>query len=511
VLVLSSGCRLLAGSVPCEADSNCPEGDVCDRQLCVAPGAIQPPGVPPRDDAGELAVDGGAPATDGGAGVEDAGAQGDAGQTATDAGSQPDDAGDTGPGADAGTADAGAPPPGATPPDVGTPKPPRCGSVALMSDDFDDGTRARHWSWSWNDNDAPMTETSGAAQQSFAVSLAGNNYSGYYSSLATTLRDSAIRIEVAQFPEMSAPLDFWFGLSLDNNYNELYFDAYQGGTLEMEAWVDGVQGTATVPLDQVAMRWWQLRESGGTLFFETSPDGQSWTTQHQIATPWFIDGAWLHFGGGTWDSHASPGTLRLDNLSSPEDSPGFCPAASEADDFADGIIEPGWRIDNDQGCNLDESGGHLSLTREGDAAFECGLYRMSAMSLVGSSISVHVVEKPGAPSVALTGLAAWSDWAWLEFAFVGDRLEAGVWYSGGPAWTPWLDMDAGAYEWLGTRERSGRLSLLASVDGVTWDELLQVDTPPFLDAVYPGLIFDDGNARTGATGERVVFDDWNRR
>ncbi len=35
-------------------------------------------------------------------------------------------------------------------------------------------------------------------------------------------------------------------------------------------------------------RWWKIRESGGTVYFETSPDGLTWTTQRSISTPAWV-------------------------------------------------------------------------------------------------------------------------------------------------------------------------------------------------------------------------------
>ena len=42
-----------------------------------------------------------------------------------------------------------------------------------------------------------------------------------------------------------------------------------------------------VPLDPDAHRWLRIREGGGTVFFETSSDGQAWATFLGAPTPSF--------------------------------------------------------------------------------------------------------------------------------------------------------------------------------------------------------------------------------
>jgi len=46
--------------------------------------------------------------------------------------------------------------------------------------------------------------------------------------------------------------------------------------------------------------WWQIREEGGTLFFEVSSDGQGWQTVQSKSTPAYYDDVNIDLGSGTY-------------------------------------------------------------------------------------------------------------------------------------------------------------------------------------------------------------------
>ena len=55
------------------------------------------------------------------------------------------------------------------------------------------------------------------------------------------------------------------------------------------------------PYDPSADLWWRLRESGGTLFFETSPDGKQWNVRSQGPDPIPLDDVTIDIGAGTYN------------------------------------------------------------------------------------------------------------------------------------------------------------------------------------------------------------------
>ena len=46
---------------------------------------------------------------------------------------------------------------------------------------------------------------------------------------------------------------------------------------------------ATIPYDEVAMRWWRLRNQAGFTYLDTSPDGAQWTEQHGVSDSELFD------------------------------------------------------------------------------------------------------------------------------------------------------------------------------------------------------------------------------
>jgi hypothetical protein len=65
------------------------------------------------------------------------------------------------------------------------------------------------------------------------------------------------------------------------------------------------------PLDLTNGGWWRLRETGGTLHFDTAPDGIAWEQRAEIPTPFSLDDAQISLGAGTYKAVAGPGRARF--------------------------------------------------------------------------------------------------------------------------------------------------------------------------------------------------------
>ncbi|MFE5853208.1 hypothetical protein ACFQ61_08300 [Streptomyces sp. NPDC056500] len=64
------------------------------------------------------------------------------------------------------------------------------------------------------------------------------------------------------------------------------------GMLTFENCIDYVDASpTTLAFDPAAHRWWRFRETGGTVYWETSPDAASWTVRRSMAVT-----QWLRFG-----------------------------------------------------------------------------------------------------------------------------------------------------------------------------------------------------------------------
>jgi hypothetical protein len=63
--------------------------------------------------------------------------------------------------------------------------------------------------------------------------------------------------------------------------------------------------------DPIAHRWWKLRHDGQLLFFETSPDGETWSVRASAESPISLDSVIIQLGAGTYLSIPDPGVARF--------------------------------------------------------------------------------------------------------------------------------------------------------------------------------------------------------
>jgi hypothetical protein len=75
------------------------------------------------------------------------------------------------------------------------------------------------------------------------------------------------------------------------------------------------------PYDPVADVWWRLRESQGTLYFETSPDGLAWVVRGSGASPIPLDALQIRFGAGTYQLVGAPGEAHFACYNAPAPCP----------------------------------------------------------------------------------------------------------------------------------------------------------------------------------------------
>jgi len=103
--------------------------------------------------------------------------------------------------------------------------------------------------------------------------------------------DGSAAIEVASVETADPSCSFLFALqSFDSSYSAYIWES--DGTLHLVHYEEGGADHGTdVAYDAGDHRWWRIREADCTVYLETSPDGESWTThESQLFPP------------GTWNS-----------------------------------------------------------------------------------------------------------------------------------------------------------------------------------------------------------------
>lgn len=100
-----------------------------------------------------------------------------------------------------------------------------------------------------------------------------------------------------------------------NNYVTIFYEA---GTLFFSKVVAGSQTNInSVSYSATTHAWWQLRERGGTTYWETSSDGVSWTTQAAQANPITLTSVDILIGGICFGADTSPSNFTFRSLNYP--------------------------------------------------------------------------------------------------------------------------------------------------------------------------------------------------
>lgn len=88
------------------------------------------------------------------------------------------------------------------------------------------------------------------------------------------------------------------------------------GQMEAIRWQNGTPNTiAGVTYQSTGHLWWQLREAGGMVHYETSPDGVTWNLMTMIPTPSYFDAAYVDLAAGTYQTETGQiGEVRYDDL-----------------------------------------------------------------------------------------------------------------------------------------------------------------------------------------------------
>jgi hypothetical protein len=187
--------------------------------------------------------------------------------------------------------------------------------IGSITDDFEDGLESPAWARSWEDAPGMLSESGGELMVTFVPDSTA--FAGLQSARAFDLTGSSIVIEVPVTPdpaaatviflELNGPGDNDVEMALDNGQLELGVEAS-----------DVYQEYGTVLHSPVLHRWWRIRESGNTLFWETAPDGKTWTTQLELSpVPIPIDVLDVEIGGGPYQPQASPGDAHFDDVNLP--------------------------------------------------------------------------------------------------------------------------------------------------------------------------------------------------
>jgi hypothetical protein len=262
-----------------------------------------------------------------------------------------------------------------------------CGTTNLLANGFE-GEMLDEFDWYVSGFNVAFTLVEGRLQVAHEDPLR-ELYGGYETHRSYLLRDSRVFVEVPDYdPATSGVLTFEIEAANDPDARfelsttELALDyAYAGDRYRL----------ATLAYDPEAHRYWQVREAEGTLYWETSPDAQTWEIQASTSSLPFADLARVKLQVYL---PAEVGPVFFDNLNggaiAADES--WCAIDSISDDFDDGLVGPAWSTWASGACTFFERDGALFFQYPPDGDGDCGYASATRYDLTGRAISIEVPE-----------------------------------------------------------------------------------------------------------------------
>ncbi|MFF3928256.1 hypothetical protein [Streptomyces hirsutus] len=157
-------------------------------------------------------------------------------------------------------------------------------SLSLLQDNFNDDELGPEWGNSYEG----AHEAGGEARVPCKVGL----YAGYQTGRSWTFAGASIYLKLAKVPAASTgtnvTCDFLIICAVEGTSVGFEYNAVTN-TLRLMANTDYWDPAAvTLPYDPVAHLWLRLREDGTNVYWDTAPDGVTWTNRRTAASPAWI-------------------------------------------------------------------------------------------------------------------------------------------------------------------------------------------------------------------------------
>ena len=171
----------------------------------------------------------------------------------------------------------------------------------------------------WGSNDACLQET-GGAMVAQPLANATNSYCLGSTANVYHLTCDSVTVKVSAAAQTLGVQTFIYISATDTADQLLLFVEAGGFSLGPR---DGPGAIPiTTPYSPTSDLWWRLRETGGELFFESSPNGSTWALRGRGPSPMPFDKVRVTLGAGTYKAIASPGTARFQCFNA---APAACP------------------------------------------------------------------------------------------------------------------------------------------------------------------------------------------
>lgn len=387
-----------------------------------------------------------------------------------------------------------------------------CGKTTLLSDAFDSTTRNPLWQPPFAATGASVTFNGSRIVFALPPSRASAT-SGLESRMEYDLSDSRLFLEVPQVPSAASAQTY---VQLYGAGGAVFFQLEGGQLLFRKETGAGFTDIGTLTYDPVAHRWWQLRESAGTLYWETSPSGLAgtWVVRASVATPVPVTSLTVMLAAATTASEAAPGSAHFDNLNLENGvAPGgaYCPVASITDNFDAATRGPLWGGSyTSSGCVVTRSGGVVTMTpASGMAGSYCAYRTGRGYQLAGSAMLVKVPGMVGTTTGAEAYLEAGNP---LNNDMMSINQEGGTLrfmrrVGGASSTISSVTYQPAMHLWWRLRESGGMVTAETSPNGSSWTAI----GPAVASPIPTSVIAVELGAGTGdgTTSGAAQFDNFN--
>lgn len=355
--------------------------------------------------------------------------------------------------------------------------------LATLTDDFDDGVvDAGKWPSNYNTGPGGALPTDAGGR---GVVPCDTGFAAFASGGSYTLADSYALVEMYPPAAGGAAAEAWAQLLITSatpGTDAIFEVNAVSGLLNMAVRTGYFDPDAvTLTYDPDEHRWLRIREEAGTLYWETSGDGLTWTEQRAATSPAWVGDATLevqliaHRDGGT------PDAAEFDNFNIPTESTAVFAELTDTFDAAavDTVKWPDNYNTGPGGTLPDQADGRARVPcDEGFAAFASApVYRLE-----GSEARVQLTPPPGPGHMeSYAQLLVLSDVAGTQIVFEVDAatnlllMAIHTDYTDENATT--LPYDPVAHAWLRIRESASILYWDTSPDGRAWTTRHTEDAP----------------------------------
>lgn len=188
-------------------------------------------------------------------------------------------------------------------------------AMSNLWDRFDQNAlNASLWS-QFTGGSATFTYGPTGAQVNFPSSSTSSTDGDITSNSAYNLTGSAASLQVLSVASVTTFADNTIQL-IQSAGNVLAMQV-ENGIIYAQKVVAGSQtNVASLTYNATTMKWWRIRESGGTIFWDYSADGLSWTNLGSVANPFAVTALTVNISGTCFQAETNPGTFKWNNFNS---------------------------------------------------------------------------------------------------------------------------------------------------------------------------------------------------